>query len=208
MPTAIAMTKKNNTLTSVTTPSDTPLISPAQSSMNLYPQVVGSTCPAVNARMTMPMMSSSTAAVTIVAPTLPCSLPSSRSTDTVMPTDVAVRMTPKNSLCLNSSPGIINDTPSPAASGTITPREVIKRDAAPLRLSSLKFVSSPAENMIMTTPISANGLSSCLSDTRPVTPMMIPASNEPSTCGSPILRTRMSSSLLSSKTIAKCRKTE
>ena len=95
-PSAIATIKNSTTLRSVTRKE---LGLSLNKPMNALPTLNLSVLAVNIASITMPMISSSIAAVTMDAPTLPCNTLSSLSTATVMPTEVAVSITPKKNLC-------------------------------------------------------------------------------------------------------------
>lgn len=107
--------------------------------------------------------------------TVPTSLfnfPSSFSVSTVMPTLVAVRMTPTKNASIHCPGRKINPTPNPSASGSKTPPMAMRNAFSPVRRISFRSVSSPAENMTSTTPISAkvpSGLSAvfCMGKSHP-----------------------------------------
>ena len=91
-PTPIATAKKRITLSVVTSAE---LGFSVKRPINALPMLKLVVLAVNIARIIIPIISSSIAAVTIDAPTFPCKTLSSLSTATVIPTDVAVRMTPK-----------------------------------------------------------------------------------------------------------------
>ncbi len=124
----------------------------------------------------MPMTSSIIAALIIVVPSSPLSLPRSLSACTVMDTLVAVIMTPMNTFLRNSSvPGSPKPWKSPESTkppirGTSTPQLAIRSALKPTFTSSRRFVPRPAENMRRMTPISAMSLMTSVCFTRPKMP--------------------------------------
>lgn len=111
----------------------------------------------------MPITSSMIAADKIVVPTLPFSFPISFNVSTVIPTLVAVRITPTKtasrriveSLKAEKPPKKGTATRNPNPIGTMTPPKAIKVADKPECFNSCVSVSKPAENKINTTPISA-----------------------------------------------------
>ena len=94
-------------------------------------------------------------------PSLVFILPSSFKTETVIATEVAVKIIPiKIQLKMFSVPKPIlpkgNDTSKPRTIGTTTPAQAISVAASPVFLSSCRLVSSPVENIKRRTPIFEN----------------------------------------------------
>ena len=101
-------------------------------------------------------MSSINAAANIVLPTLVDILPSSFSASTVIDTDVAVSTAPTKIAVWKSTEGfIMYIIPAPIPNGNITPKSATANPALPDALSSSRFVSIPAVNIITMTPSSA-----------------------------------------------------
>ena len=172
----------------------------------------------------MPITSSIIAADKITVPTLPLSLPISFSVSTVMPTLVAAKITPINTA---SSISVLsaasaekpprNGTASknPPTTGTRTPPNAMRVAFSPERFSSFTSVSSPAENRISTTPISAMPFKKIFSSAPGLTgdhqpncpqiagPINSPATTMPTTCGKPILRISMPSAFVAKSIIAR-----
>ena len=181
--------------------------------------------PVITLRVMIPSTSSMIAALKIVVPTRVFSFPSSRSVSTVIPTLVAARILPTNRAFISmpwpaAFPGqpINSKAPTvPRATGTSTPIIAIADEAAPLRLSSRKSVSSPLEKRINTTPIceklcstSISASVGCIIPIKPpgwncpmiAGPIKSPAIIMPTTCGSPSLRDRSPSSFVASRITA------
>ena len=153
----------------------------------------------------MPKTSSMIAADTIIVPTLVCSLPSSLNTSTVMPTLVAVIITPiKSQVKKPNERKNKNPTNVPSPSGTSTPPSAIKKAFAPVLLISSSLVSKPAVNITNITPTSAKArkygllfidigsISALPSISKNIPqiagPISMPAMIKPKTCGRPSLR--------------------
>ena len=156
-----------------------------------------------------PSTSSMIAAESTMVPTLLFSLPSSRRVSTVIPTLVAVMMTPmKRQPKRFSVPKKSTAMPNPIPRGSNTPPSAMRKETSPVFFRSLRSVSSPAVNMTNITPTSAKALSilfslsgkiqlSGISKNNPhiAGPMINPARMYPRTCGRPIFLINMPSIL-------------
>ena len=140
-------------------------------------------------------MSSISAAANIVLPAFVDILPSSFSASTVIETEVAVSTAPTKIADGNDMPGwkkyII---PAPIPNGKSTPSNATTKPTPPEALSSSRFVSVPAVNIITITPNSAirdnncDGMrqnctpkSDCVAAPKTAGPKSSPAINAPTT---------------------------
>ena len=146
-----------------------------------------SAIPETRVRATIPKTSSITAAARIVLPLCVFIAPISLSVSTVMPTDVAVKMTPINKFSNQASGPTLYMLPTrkPIASGTRTPNRAIHNAFNPAFFRSVMLVSSPASNISTMTPISDSDEIRSLGCTifKSAGPKIIPANKEPTTEG-------------------------
>ena len=162
-------------------------------------------------RAIRPSTSSISAAAKMVPPTLVSSFPSSFRVSTVMLTEVAVRMVPRNTSSSRVFPGSQPVFPAshpnavPMASGTSTPHRATRKPGFPAARSSFKSVPIPAVNRMTMTPNSLswdrNSVSVRMSSM--AGPRMRPASSAPTTWGIWNRRVTIPSTLVLSKISAR-----
>ena len=135
----------------------------------------------------IPKTSSITAAAKIAFPLSVFIAPISFKVSTVIPTEVAVKITPKNKFSIQASGPTLYIMPIayPIARGTKTPNTAITNAFKPAFFRSVILVSRPAPNIKTITPISDKVEIRLLGCTKPKTagPNKIPASKAPTTAG-------------------------
>ena len=142
-------------------------------------------------RAIRPSTSSIRAAARMVLPTLVSSRPISFRVSTVMLTEVAVRMVPRNTSSSSVAPGSQPTCPAiqpkavPMAWGTSTPHRATKNPDFPASFKSRRLVPIPAVNRITITPSSLSWDKNVVSVSTfsMAGPRIRPASSAPTTCG-------------------------